>query len=141
MERRRLTLGLVVGLGLAHYYGALVVQVGLMLLFAATESHLPLTISRAVLCLFCASNDLCGLAVGAVAQCSTHRGALVGAAVGAVSGALYLFDGATRPAVGMAAGLYGGGSTLVSCTLGAYLAQLVQRRRQRIVRGMGEDRL
>lgn len=139
MEPRRLTLGLIVGLGLAHYYGALVVQVGLMLLFAVTEAHLPLIISKAILCLFCASDGLCGLAVGAVAQRSTRRGALAGAAVGAVSGAMYLFNGATRPAVGMAAGLYCGGSTLVSCTLGAYLAQLVQQRRQRIPRSATQE--
>ncbi|MCE5218140.1 hypothetical protein LLH03_14040, partial [bacterium] len=66
------------------------------------------------------------MALGALAQLLTRRGAMAGVAVGIAAGALYLFDGATRPAVGMAAGLYGGGSTLVSCTLGAYLAQLVQ---------------
>lgn len=139
MEPRRLTLGLIVGLGLAHYYGALVVQVGLMLLFAVTEAHLPLIISKAILCLFCASDGLCGLAVGAVAQRSTRRGALAGAAVGAVSGAMSLVPAATARMHCGADDLLFALAAVVSCTLGAYLAQLVQQRRQRIPRSATQE--
>jgi hypothetical protein len=138
MEPRRLTLGLIVGLGTLH---CIVFLVGSTILFAvwvATDAYSP-CLSHWVGVGFCLSWPVCGLSLGALTQLLTRRGALAGAAVGAAAGVLSLVPAATARMHCGADDLLFALAAVVSCTLGAYLAQLVQQRRQRIPRSATQE--
>lgn len=137
-ERRGLTLGLIVGLGTLQWIVFLVGSSMLFAIWVAIDTYSP-CLSHWIGVAFCLAWPVCGLALGALAQLLTRRGAMAGVAVGIAAGALSLIPAATARMHCGADDLLFALAAILSCTLGAYLAQLVQRRRQSTPRSAAQE--